>query len=349
MYIVSDSINTMQLIKTDANGNFNVDSLVFFGSTKVLFSDAKEKKRNLISVYPAADSLNRSFLLPRLKDEELLLQNMFSKSNETITKKLTEEYKAIVKANGTTLSEIVLKSSKKTPLEELNEKYTSALFSGFALRTFDLVNSEEAVTYENIFEYLKLRVPGLEVVEPNLIDGETSPDPKKDETIYRLFFRQAPTISQLGLIPMVIYLDEVETSTQTFAALPAHRIALIKVFSNLVGATGAGPGGALAIYTKKIDDIANSIPRSDLISTSGFSVIKEFYSPNYAIPQNNQGADQRITLHWKPDIFVNGKNVKIPVSFYNNDRSRSFKIVIEGMTTDGKLLMIEKTVSSKPF
>jgi hypothetical protein len=354
MYVVAeDSTSKMHLIKTDANGHYNIDSLVFFGSAKVLFSDAKEKKRNLISVYPAADSLNRSFLLTRLKDEELLLQNMFSKSNENITKKLTEEYRTLLKANGTTLSEVVLKSTKKTPLEELNEKYTSGHFSSVALQTIDLVNSDDAVTYHDIFDYLRSRVPGLKIILP---DYESSPKPllnfEEPGASYKIFFRQNqnPSVSDLGQIPMTLYLNEVETGSNVIAAIPANSIALIKVFSSVVGTTGGGAGGALAIYTKKIDDLTNSIPRSDLISTHGFSVIKEFYSPDYAVPQKKHTSpDQRITLYWKPDVFVNGKNIKLPVVFYNNDRTKTFKVVVEGMTIDGKMLMMEKIISAKPF
>ena len=36
---------------------------------------------------------------------------------------------------------------------------------------------------------------------------------------------------------------------------------------------------------------------------------------------------------------------KIPVTFYNNDRTKKFKIVAEGMTNDGRFLMMEKIVN----
>ena len=61
----------------------------------------------------------------------------------------------------------------------------------------------------------------------------------------------------------------------------------------------------------------------------------------------NNKADNRITLFWNPTIVVDDINPKIPITFYNNDRTKQFKIVIEGMTADGKLLMIEKTIGGK--
>jgi hypothetical protein len=338
MYIVAaDSSKTMHLIKTDANGEYHADSLLFFGKAFVLFSDIKGKKSKFVDLSPGADSLRRSYQLSSLKNDPLFLQTMIRKSDEAITKKLAQEYEALIKGNGLTLSEIVLKSRKKTPLEELEEKYTSGAFSGETRKTFDLINEEDVLGYPTIFEFLQMKVPGL-------LTG------KDEEGNYYAYYRQTASISSMGNQGMDIFLDEVLTDANSVSYINPNQIAMVKVYSTFVGSTGGGAGGAIAIYLKKGADYFSSLPSAgEVITYNGFSVIKEFYSPNYAIPQNNQGADQRITLHWKPDIFVNGKNVKVPVSFYNNDRSRSFKIVIEGMTTDGKLLMIEKTVSSKPF
>ena len=82
----------------------------------------------------------------------------------------------------------------------------------------------------------------------------------------------------------------------------------------------------------------------------GYSIIKEFYSPDYTVTaKDNIVTDHRLTLHWNPDIYVNGVNEKIPLQFFNNDRSKRFRVVIEGVTADGKLLMIEKIIGSKAF
>jgi hypothetical protein len=54
--------------------------------------------------------------------------------------------------------------------------------------------------------------------------------------------------------------------------------------------------------------------------------------------------DARITLDWRPDLFFNYVDPSIPFSFYNNDRSKQFRVVIEGMTTNGKLICVERIV-----
>jgi hypothetical protein len=82
----------------------------------------------------------------------------------------------------------------------------------------------------------------------------------------------------------------------------------------------------------------------------GYSVIREFYSPDYAVDTAAvKKPDKRITLLWTPQVIINSINGNIPVIFYNNDRTKQFKIVVEGMTSDGKLLMIEKIVGRKAF
>jgi hypothetical protein len=119
---------------------------------------------------------------------------------------------------------------------------------------------------------------------------------------------------------------------------------LVKLFPNFVASTGNAPGGALAIYTKTGTDYVSSKGPVNFGYYDGYSITKEFYAPDYHLRQD-QGADTRITLDWRPDIFCNYVDPVLPFSFYNNDRTRSFRVVIEGMTTNGKLFSIEKVFS----
>lgn len=324
-----DSSKVMRMGVTDAYGNFKLDSLLFFGTSRMLFKDIRGKKSEPLEIFLSADTLTRHFQL--MQPEKNIFVTGW-KPDLVSQSKLADDLEAINKAEGITLGGITVKARKKSVLEQLEEKYTSALFSGYAERTIDLVNTDERIVQNNIFDYLMGRVPGLHISN----DG---PD-------YSIYYRQTASLSSMGMMPMALYLDEVPTDPSFIAAIPADQIALVKVFSNFAGADGNAPGGVLAIYTKKDADIYNSVSRGDMVKYQGYSVIKEFYSPDYATAAPSLQADNRITLLWKPDIKLRGINPKVPIRFYNNDRTNSFKIVAAGMTLDGRLMMIEKKIES---
>ena len=326
----ADSTRNSQIISTDKDGNFVLPSMVFYGKSRLFFSDIRGKKSQFIDVHLSADSLTRNYTLPG--------NYVYSGVKTTVVaneQKLKEIYDLIAKESGLMLEGITLKTRKKTPLQELEEKYAKGMFAGMAEKTIDLVNSEEPVVHANIFDYLQLRVPGLNIAT--------------DGFDYTITYRQNSSLSSMGVIPMVLFLDEVETDPAVIATIPGNQIAMVKVYSTFVGASGNGAGGALSIYTKKDADI-NHITRSDMLGYTGYSIIKEFYAPDYSVNKTSlSNADNRITLDWRPLIFIKGVNPFIPFTFYNNDRSKSYKVVVEGMTSDGKFLMLEKTISAKGF
>ena len=331
--VAADSSRNMQMLHTDAEGRFRLDSLLFFDRARILFSDIKGKKSRFIDVKQDGDSLHRLYNIPRITmPDQSLTSGMLSPD---YNKRMMEEIDAIAKAQGIMLEGVTVKVRKKTEMEELEEKYVrSGMFSGESNQTIDVANKKDETTgYQNIFDYLAFRVPGLQVVSE---DGG-----------YSVFYRQGPTVSSMGPIPMALFLDEIlQTDANVIATIPPDQIAIVKVFSSFAGATGGGAGGALAIYMKKGSDYFASLPSaSEIINYRGYSVIKEFYSPDYKVDKNSSKSDYRVTLHWDPVVFVSGINPKIPIRFYNNDRTRRFKIVVEGMTTDGKMLMIEKMIN----
>jgi len=150
------------------------------------------------------------------------------------------------------MNEVVVRSKKRSATEEMNDFYSKEFFSSGETKILDLVNGPDKIVHENIIEFLKFKVPGLSVVDPNY---ENSPmpslDPFDDPSGYRIYYRQQATISSLGNAPMAIYLNEVQISPTVLATVPANDIVMIKVFSNFALAPGGGAGGALAIYTKK--------------------------------------------------------------------------------------------------
>jgi hypothetical protein len=192
----------------------------------------------------------------------------------------------------------------------------------------------------------------LQVVDPDY--SRTPPDIgqsggfdiRNDPSKYRIFYRQLPSISSGGNVPMVIYLDEIEIDPDILLTIPAAEIALVKLFSRFTAAPGGGPGGALAIYTKKPDLLRAS--SGSAVTFKGYSASTSFQVPDYdADPAAKSNRDYRVTLDWRPNIFLTPGRKQIPIRFYNNDRTKRFRIRAEGLTSTGKPILFEEIVVTK--
>ncbi len=328
-----------EIIQTDAQGNFTVDSLLFYGQSKLLFSDIKGGKSKFLTIKLNGDFLRSHYPVPT----QATFMHRIEHSGDQA---MQSAYKEYLDGIGTMLENVTVTGRKKTSIEQLDESYTSGLFArGIMARTIDL--TDEPPGAMNIFDYLSGRVPGISVEKQNY---------------YHIFYRKPKTMQVVkpiggdssppnafgGNAPneMSLFLDETPVEADLLASVPLMDIAFVKIFPTFSGAPGGGPDGTLAVYLKKGKDRYNDVETaSDVIFYEGYSIIKEFYSQDYSIPQSDDNKkDNRITLLWQPDIYVNASNTKIPIQFYNNDRTKAFKIVVEGITGDGRLLMFEKII-----
>jgi hypothetical protein len=216
---------------------------------------------------------------------------------------------------------VVIKTTKKPTVQVMDEKYTSGLFKGGDGYQFDLVNDPLAGSYMDVFSYLQGKVAGLQI--------NTSTNP--------------PSLSWRGGAPAV-YLDEMQTDMSMISGVPVTDIAYIKVLRPpFMGGFGGG-NGAIAIYTRKGGD--QTVSKGGGLSSNtvaGYTPIKQFYSPNYdRFDPRNDHLDIRTTLYWNPLLSTNEKNKTIKLNFYNNDVTKSFRVVIEGITKDGFLTHYEQ-------
>jgi hypothetical protein len=124
---------------------------------------------------------------------------------------------------------------------------------------------------------------------------------------------------------------------------------MVKVFRPGSGVGfGGGAGGTIAVYTKKggdnkgTDPTAKGLPRAIV---AGYSMPKEFYSPNY-FENNaaNQDEDLRTTLYWKPYVMTDKESRRVKVEFFNNDITKKLRIVLEGFNEEGKLTHVEQII-----
>ncbi|MBS1609456.1 MAG: hypothetical protein JSS70_12000 [Bacteroidetes bacterium] len=226
-------------------------------------------------------------------------------------------------AEGKILEEVIIKSKTKSPIQIMDEKYTSGFFSGGDGYQFDLVNDPFASSAMNIFTYLQGKVPGLQITTGG--SGAT-------------------TLNWRGGAPQ-LYLDEIQSDPGFLSGVNVNDVAYIKVFRPpFFGGSGGGANGAIAIYTRRGGDVKPT-PGKGLNNNVvyGYTPIRQFYSPNYGtFDKRNEEKDFRTTIYWNPNVNVGPGKRQVTLSFYNNDVSDFFRVVIEGMSIDGRLTHFEQ-------
>ena len=120
-------------------------------------------------------------------------------------------------------------------------------------------------------------------------------------------------------------------------------VAMIKVFRPpFMGGFGGGGNGAIAVYYKKGAARNNNAKGLDHATVTGYTPVKQFYTPNYPADSASADADLRTTLYWNPFVVTDKTHRRLYLTFYNNDVTKKFRVIIEGCNVEGKLTRIEK-------
>jgi hypothetical protein len=311
--------NKMVAIPVKPNGTFNDPSVVLFDTTHIYYQLSKAKGLSDISVKfmegrlpPLSYSLQANGLFyNKVPDTTGSYRHYILSDQEA---QLLSLYK------GKVLETVTIKAKTKSLVQVMDEKYTSGLFSGGDGYQFDVLHDTRALAALNIFTYLQGQVAGLQI--------NTTSTP--------------PSLTWRGGSPQ-IFLDEMPADVDMISSIPVADVAYIKVLRPPFMGSSNGANGAIAIYTRRGDDVQKSQDKGlDNNTVTGYTAVREFYSPNYSnISPDTDKRDIRTTLYWNPDVITTHTNNKALLTFYNNDITKSFRVVIEGMTKDGRLAHIE--------
>lgn len=221
------------------------------------------------------------------------------------------------------LEEVIVRAKGKTPVQLLNEKYASGMFSGDAIQ-LDLLSDPLAGSAIDIFSYLQGKVAGLQIT------GQGA----------------GSSLNWRGGAPQ-LYIDEMPADVNFVSNINVRDVAYIKAFRPPFMGGFNGANGAIAIYTRRGGDVQNE-PTKSLNSAriEGYTPIKEFYVPKYYSMEVPPGSDRdvRTTIYWNPNVAIDPNKKEILLSFYNNDVTDAFRVIINGMTTDGKLIHLMTTM-----
>ena len=108
-----------------------------------------------------------------------------------------------------------------------------------------------------------------------------------------------------------------------------------------------GFSGVISITTKKGAPTISSGNKEfnyTVYTPLGYQKPVEFYSPDYETLESKYLTipDFRTTTFWKPDIVISDSG-EASFEFYTSDFPTTYSVVIEGITTDGKIVrQVEK-------
>jgi hypothetical protein len=324
IFVAKDSSKQFVFAPVEKDGSFEQPGMFFYDTSRIYYSFNGNSKLTDVTQVQFDNGLLRQ-VPKKIKFDNLFLPYL---GNDSLAKAkmdyLLEQQELLRKLQAsTTLQEVTVKARTKSKEQLLDERYSTGLFSGGDAYTFDLVDDPMSYGSLNIMSYLQGKVAGL------IISGSGN----------------NMTMSWRGGTPD-LFLDEIQSSMDMVQGISVSDIAMVKVFRPpFFGSIGGGSGGAIAIYTKKGGDGRKSAPDSKGLENTilgGYSKFKEFYSPNYEKPNDNPDPDMRSTLYWNPYIITNKQSPRVKIEFYNNDITKKFLVVLEGVNGNGKMVRVVK-------
>lgn len=230
------------------------------------------------------------------------------------------------------LKEVVIRGSKQPDRPEHVQR-TSIHSSADATIVFD----DKSPRYANLYDMLVGRVAGVQVT--------TMLDPNTQNIRYQVTVRG--TGSFMSSTQPLFLMDGMPIEDNDGMALfpfNPNDIERIEVLKN-GGTTGIygvrGGNGVIAFYTKRSSGNVSAEPGKGVTTLTmiGFSAQREFYVPRYGgeSPELNDRIDRRDVLYWKPLMQTDSKG-QSSMAFPLSDVVRTIRVVIEGITADGRAI-----------
>ena len=295
--------------KTDSLGQFLFSNLYFNDTVFVSLQavNPKGKKTTVIELDERSSVSPKTGYLPvntqYIKDNSVNTRVYLSEVSQDLLKKKWGLSDTILLGD---INVVGVKSKK-------NDGHFRAY--GNADFVYDLSKHDEVLG--NIFEMLDGRLPGV-----------------RFEATDNTFWIRGNTQ------PALLLLDGIPVQTEMLSSMPISSFDKIEVVKYAPMLGSKGNNGAIFFYLKRGGQQQNVIEdglgmKSTMVI--GYSVIRKFYSPQYEVNTDlGKEKDFRSTLYWNPIVRTDSTGVA-NVSFYNSDQTGEVQVVVEGITSDGKL------------
>ena len=325
--ILKNSGQQMMNIPVERDGKFSVPGLFYYDTAKLYYQFNNDKNKVLTT--KAIIDIKNNFLqkIPSFGADPVWSTQIFRPDkilldrNIQMARKNIEQLDAERKVK--TLATVEVVAKQKTTKDKMDEQYTSGFFKGGDGYTFVLEDDPSANGSMTVLTYLQGKVAGLQITGSGA----------------------QVSMSWRGSTPSLYY-NEMQGDVQMIQNVPMSDVAMIKVFRPpFFGSPGGGSGGAIAVYTKKGGRTNTDVKGLSFTKVPGYNADKQFYSPDYSLMETERGNDDvRTTLYWNPFLLTDKSNRRVFITFYNNDVTKKFRVIVEGINVEGKLTRIEKFV-----
>lgn len=309
---------------TNEQGRFIFDRMEFPDSTTIFVQSLNEKGKDHVELqmdsigYPTNES-NRYYHL----NEEI--QNSEQITDDNFIKKAGQRalYDDDIRVIHLKEVDVVAKRIEK-------DQPKKSVYASMSTTIIDLEKKMETRHYMDLADVL-MEVPGVQITQ--VYDSNTG------RMVKYVIIRG---ISSFDNSFATIMMDGM-TMEEGLDFINVHDVATIEVYKgadaaifgsrggggvvNIITKTGSGGGSAPITYNKYTS------------SPLGHQIPVEFYSPKYETPQQKSSAtpDMRTTIYWKPDILTDEQG-KTSIEFYSADTPTTYSVIIEGLTTEGKII-----------
>ena len=321
-----DSTKIISQAGTNASSAFVVTDIDFKKEATIFFQGENQTNKNAIVDVkfdvPFFDTLKKPFGWQNSVGE-----NMESLVGSRFYDSIIEE--RYEKDKSKTLEAVVVNSKKSSVIDSLNKLYASDIFN----QSDQTIAVKSDVNFGDIWQFLRRNVPGISIIRA---------DTGTQVNFTR--YQGADYFSENEPGGVQFFLNEIPVSVDVVESLFAEDIGLLKVYKGNAAIILGANRGAIALYTVKGKSVRDWRQKGfDFIKKQGYSVVREFSEINYSkFKPEETFKDIRPTLYWNPSLKQTG-NMGI-IEFYNDDICKKFKIVVEGIDENGKLLHVEKVI-----
>ena len=150
--------------------------------------------------------------------------------------------------------------------------------------------------------------------------------------------------------PALLMVDGLETSYSELVGIPVsivESIELVKDAAQMAYIGSKASNGAILISTKSgLGTVGKKASNFRIIRPIGYQVKRESYSPSYPVVYGaiNNGGNSFRTIYWSPDLLLDKAASHLE---FDNPKQGRLTLVVQGITPDGKLINLTRTLGNE--